>query len=550
MEKKDGEPEKNNENVESGNKESNEIEPIETIQSSFKGNSNFEKRKNYYPKPYHNNNHYHTGYSNFPNQSTMSKNRTNSVKYSGSRYSNQNYGKNINNEAKNKNYNHKKKRIQDITYNEYNNVNKSETNKLNFVNKYKEAEDLNYYDTEFSKIGNLNFLKQSWKQKHPHEEENEIKNLSLNMINASNFINFSQFMNFNQFPQNNSNIPMKYNANNFGGNKSLTNLPVIPNNVSSPNKASKGNNKMINSMMNFPMNLNNNNINTMPLMNSQMNGINNNMYLMQNLQNILNNNMRIQQQQNNLNKPAGQSNESSNNKSPQKINKMNNLNNKNQIFVNQTNNNNLSNQAINSFNTLAQFYYKTLQCQYVVITKMAQLFSQTNNAMIHTDIQNTINQLKLMLSNEMNQISSILPQNPLNQNNANSQTNNSANNANINANNNNNDNNDNPYASQKKENNANLFSNDDKMSNSINMDNPFGENNNDNPYLGENKSHLDNPFGNEMTTSVVNPYGGDQKNDNPFEQKDENGEKKVSILNFKDNQNNDNDGDCDFPKSE
>ena len=117
-------------------------------------------------------------------------------------------------------------------------------------------------------------------------------------------------------------------------------------------------------------------------------------------------------------------------------------------------------------------------------------------------------------------------------------------------NNNNNDNNDNPYASQTKENNANLFSNDDKMSNSINMDNPFGENNNDNPYLGENKSHLDNPFGNEMTTSVVNPYGGDQKNDNPFEQKDENGEKKVSILNFKDNQNNDNDGDCDFPKSE
>ena len=114
----------------------------------------------------------------------------------------------------------------------------------------------------------------------------------------------------------------------------------------------------------------------------------------------------------------------------------------------------------------------------------------------------------------------------------------------------NNNNNDNPYASQTKENNANPFSNDDKISNSINMDNPFGENNNDNPYLGENKSHLDNPFGNEMTNSIVNPYGGDQKNDNPFEQKDENGEKKVSILNFKDNQNNDNDGDCDFPKSE
>ena len=111
-------------------------------------------------------------------------------------------------------------------------------------------------------------------------------------------------------------------------------------------------------------------------------------------------------------------------------------------------------------------------------------------------------------------------------------------------------NNDNPYASQTKENNANPYSNDDKVNNSINMDNPFGENNNDNPYLGENKSHLDNPFGNEMASSIVNPYGGDQNNDNPFEQKDENGEKKVSILNFKDNQNNDNDGDCDFPKSE
>ncbi len=113
-----------------------------------------------------------------------------------------------------------------------------------------------------------------------------------------------------------------------------------------------------------------------------------------------------------------------------------------------------------------------------------------------------------------------------------------------------NNNNDNPYASQTKENNANPYSDNDKINNSIN-DNPFGT---DNPYLGENKSQLDNPFGNELTNSVVNPYGGNQNNDNPFEQgpatKDENGEKKVSILNFKDNQNNDNEGDCDFPKSE
>ena len=47
--------------------------------------------------------------------------------YSGSRYSNPNYGKNINNKPKNKNFNHKKKRIQDINYNEYYNANKSDS---------------------------------------------------------------------------------------------------------------------------------------------------------------------------------------------------------------------------------------------------------------------------------------------------------------------------------------------------------------------------------------------------------------------------------------
>jgi len=83
---------------------------------------------------------------------------------------------------------------------------------------------------------------------------------------------------------------------------------------------------------------------------------------------------------------------------------MNNLNNKNQIYLNKTNNNNLSNQATNSFNLLIQFYFKTLQCQNTILNKMCQLFTQTNNAMVHTDIQNTIKQLKLMLSNEMNQI--------------------------------------------------------------------------------------------------------------------------------------------------
>ena len=430
MEKKDGEPEKNNENTESSNKESNDIEPIETIQSSHKGNQNFEKRKNYYQKPYHNNNHYHQGYSNFPNQNTMSKNRTNSVKYTGSRYSNSNYGKNINNEQKNKNYNHKKKRIQDINYNEYNNVNKSDSNKLNFINKYKEAEDLNYYNTEFNKIGNLNFLKQNWKQKYPHEDESEFKSgLNLNIFgNSHNYPNFNPLMNFNQIPQNN--LSLLLHPGNFGGNKPLSNIP-IPNNVSSPNKVSKTNNKMVSPMLNFPMNLNNNNINM--INNSNIKGYNNMLLLQMN--NILNNNIRMQQ--NNLNKPKGQTNDNSNNKSPQKMNPINNSNNQNQIYVNQVNNNNnLSNQAINSFNTLIQFYNTTLQYQNVIINKMAQLFSQTNNAMVHNDIQNTIKQLKIMLSNEMSQITPLLPQNPPNQNNSN----NSANNANSNNNKDNKDN--------------------------------------------------------------------------------------------------------------
>ena len=111
--------------------------------------------------------------------------------------------------------------------------------------------------------------------------------------------------------------------------------------------------------------------------------------------------LNIVKQQNNINKPSGQANESSNNKSPQKINPMSNLNNKNQIYVNQTNNNNLSNQTMNSFNMLIQFYYKTLQCQNTVLNKMSQLFTQTNNVMLHTDIKNTINQLKIMLLNEL-----------------------------------------------------------------------------------------------------------------------------------------------------
>lgn len=70
-------------------------------------------------------------------------------------------------------------------------------------------------------------------------------------------------MSFNLIVQNNNNMPLLYNTGNFGGNKSINNLPAMPNNVSSPNKTSKNNDKMLNSMMNFPKNLNNNNMNNM-----------------------------------------------------------------------------------------------------------------------------------------------------------------------------------------------------------------------------------------------------------------------------------------------
>ena len=122
-----------------------------------------------------------------------------------------------------------------------------------------------------------------------------------------------------------------------------------------------------------------------------------------------------------------------------------------------------------------------------------------------------------------------------------------------------NNNNDNPYLNNENKNNDATSGNQSDFSGH----NPYKEENKnkelDNPFgneLEDKSKNLDNPFGNEMTDSIINPYAsGDtnnsQQNPNPFNQPNTTGENKGSILNFKDNQNNnDNEGDCDFPKSE
>ena len=438
---------KNNENNEIIKKEpiSNSIEPIETIQSSFKGNSNYDKRKNFqqiHHKPNHfnnyNNHQYNQNY--YQNQNTMNKNRKGSIKYD-QRY-NQNYAKisNIDNKNKNNTY-FKKKRNQDMIHNnDHNNLNDI---KLNFIHPYKEADDLSNYKNEFQKIGNLNFLKQNWKQRRSLEDDNNdinnglnlnllanLQNQNLNNINYPSLLklNYNQPMNLLNLG-NLGNMQMNNYYLNLLNNKQ--NMNNIPNNVASPNKVQKNNNKIINPILNFPMNsinLNNNNIAN--LNSSKINTISNNplsnisnMVMMYNqMNNNKYKNIPIHPPQNNQ-MPVAQNNlpnENTKNKSPQKINHMNNLNNLNHI------NNNLTNQVNNSFNSLIQFYFNTLQYQQLILNKMTQLFNpnNNNNSNIHTDIQNTINQLKTMLNNEMNQLSPILSQN---QNNANNNSNNNSN---------------------------------------------------------------------------------------------------------------------------
>ena len=266
--------------------------------------------------------------------------------------------------------------------------------------------------------------------------------------------NFNQSLNSFNLGNNNINNNLLYMINLMSNSKLVNNKPNInnmqniPNNVSSPNKTSKGNNTMLNSLLNFPLNLNNN-MNNMPNLNqSKINGINNMNNQLNNINNIMmlfnqiNNNNKykpmvmhpLQQQQNNQMVSQGQNNENAVSKNNQDINHLSNMNqynnNKNALYMNnQSNNNNMSNQISNSFNTLIQFYYSTLQYQQIILNKMTQLFNSNNNPNIHSDIQNTVNQLKTMLNNEMSQIAPIISQNNINPqtNNSNASTHNSNN---------------------------------------------------------------------------------------------------------------------------
>ena len=460
MEIKDKEPDKISEKkAESNNKESTNIEPIETIQSSFKGNTRKNFQQNHHKQNHFNNYNNHTYYpNNFANQNTISKNRKGSLKvYSDQRYPN--FIKNSDTKNKLYNNNYKKKRIQEMNNNNNDYNSQVNDNKLNFINSYKEAEDFSNYEKEFSKFNNLNFLKQNWKQKRfPEEENNDLINAlnskllgnnSLNNINYSSLLKANYNQTINSFNLGNNQMTNFLYMMNLINNKQ--NMNNIPNNVVNPNQIPNSNNLLINTMMNFPINSvnlnNNNNLNNMPNLNSnKINGINNlnslnninNMIMMYNQLNNnkfknMNMNMNQNMQNNHISSAPNQTIENTKNKSPQKIN---NNNNKNNIY------NNLPNQISNSFNSLLQFYFSTLQYQQIILNKMTQLFNPNNNINIHSDIQNTVSQLKTMLNNEINQISPILSQNLSNNNNSkenktsNNNIDNNLNNNNLNINNN------------------------------------------------------------------------------------------------------------------
>jgi hypothetical protein len=135
MEIKDKEPDKISEKkAESNNKESTNIEPIETIQSSFKGNTRKNFQQNHHKQNHFNNYNNHTYYpNNFANQNTISKNRKGSLKvYSDQRYPN--FIKNSDTKNKLYNNNYKKKRIQEMNNNNNDYNSQVNDNKLNFIN--------------------------------------------------------------------------------------------------------------------------------------------------------------------------------------------------------------------------------------------------------------------------------------------------------------------------------------------------------------------------------------------------------------------------------
>ena len=426
------------EKIEQDNKKPPDIESIETIQPSHKINNAFDKKKNFHPNKGHfnfNNHNYYQGYnnnysSNYNNQSAMGKNRTNSEKYNKNRFQGgQTFSKNSYNDPRNKNFKfNPKKRNQDTYYNNDHNYSRNSDEKLEFVNPYVEVENYdNYYD--FSKLPNLNFLKQNLKQKRfPEDGEKENKNnlgQNKSYLNINNqMLNLNLFKKLNQLNQGNNtmNTFNIFNNSKQGALNQIINN-FMTNNAQNANKIPKNNNQvLINNLLNFPVNLNNNinlpNLNNTKI--SEMNNINNinnpamllNSYIANNqLKNFA---IQQQQQQNANNKMQMQipnqqlDNNTVKNKSPQKMNHMNNQN-----IIND--NNNINNDNINlnntekmnsSMNLLIQAYLKTLQCQQTILNKMNQLFnSSNNNTNIYSDIQLTVNQLKNSLSNEMNQIS-------------------------------------------------------------------------------------------------------------------------------------------------
>ena len=423
---------KTEENLETDNKKTSDIEPIEKIQPSHKTLSNFEKKKFHPNKGYFHPHHPgHNNYSGYANQGTMGKNRAGSEKYSRVRYTGQAYNKNSYNDPRNKNYKfNPKKRNQETFYNNDHSHQRNTDEKLDFINPYIEAENYDKYN-DFAKLPNLNFLKQNSKQKRfPEEEEKEIKN---NLGQNNSFPNiqnqnalFNQMKLFNQFNLGNNKI--NPNILNFLNNPKLGGYNLLlnnmkQNNAQNSNKTGKNNNnQLLTNMLNFPINFNNNpgvsNLNTAKInnINNPMNNINNTAILLNQFNQLKN--LAIQQQQNNNNKlripiPNQQLDNNNNinnisNKSPQKINHFNNQNVINDNIINMNNLNVNNSEKINSLmNSLMQAYFKSLQFQQIILNKMTQLFtSPPNNPNMYNDIQMTINQLKNNINTEITQISS------------------------------------------------------------------------------------------------------------------------------------------------
>ena len=433
MEKQEEQPIQNSEEkLETDIKKLNDIEPIEKIQPSHKVNQNFDKKKPYHQIKGHFHNYHqnhNNTYSSYSNQNIIGKNRTNSEKYNRGRFPASNYAKTSYNDQRNKIFKYnQKKRNQDLYYNNEFIPQKNSDEKLDFINPYFEANNFENYN-DFNKLPNLNFLKQNSKQKRFPEEEKENKNVQGKSNSFPNVQNQNMFLNsmnlLNQFNQGKNNINFLNILNNLklGGYKQIPNT-ILQNNNQNSNKAQKNNNHLLPNLLNFPININNN-LGVSNLSNSKINGINNlnnpinnlnntAMLLNQfntfknlaNTQQILNNKMPIPISNQQIDKNINMNNISG--KSPQKKNHINNQSVVNDNFINMTNFNiNNSEKINNSMNSLIQAYLKSLQYQQIILNKMTQLFtSSNNNTNIHLDIELTVNRLTNNINTEISQISS------------------------------------------------------------------------------------------------------------------------------------------------